>query len=238
MKKKRICLLLIILSIFLFKIDVNAAGTCTKDEKQILQVETQNISITYELVHETDERSDLEYYYKITIDGYSNNLLIKEGNAIYDHSYINANGELIINKAYRMGEKVVFNIIGNTNNKCSGEAIATKVVNLPYYNKYSERDECKGLSEYDICKSNVNSSNITEEIFLKKIAEANATEKEKNKKEPEKEETLVVKVINFYKDNLIITLPITIIILVLLVLIVYKKNKKDKSKIKIDLDKM
>lgn len=239
MYKRKICLLLIVVFLFLFKVDVNAAGTCTTEEQKILKIEAENIVFAYELVHDTDERTDIEYYYNITINNLGKNLIVEQGNAVYDKSYENANGEINISKSYMIGETVSFKILGGPNTKCQNEKIMTELITLPYYNKYSTREECKEYSEYDICKTNINTTNVSEKKFLEEIEKVKKIEEEKNKTSPQKkEETIFQKIINFYKENITFLLPITIGVIVLIGIIIRIIINKNKKKIKIDLSKI
>lgn len=241
MKKKRICLLLIILSIFLFKIDVNAAGTCTKDEKQILQIEANNVLVDYELSRpeNSDYISAKSYFYTVKIENLTENLYLKIGANTYDKTKANVNGSLILKDIFVGGGINAKVIIYSKTANCSNILLRTVTLKLPYYNTYSEREECIGLSSYGICTKNSNTEDIDEETFLEKIDEAKKMEAEKNKpKEPvEEENNMLEDIFEYLKENYKTIIIASVIIVILIVGITKLIKKKNKNKIKIDFEK-
>ena len=129
--------------------------------------------------------------------------------------------------------------LSSSSTACPNEVLTTKSINIPYYNAYSTRDECKGLEEFNICMTNSNTEGITEEQFLEQIKQAKqkqAEEKNKGtKKEEKKEKTQLEKVISFYMDNKLITIPVTILIIGIIVVLIIRSVKNRKKKIKVDI---
>ena len=241
MKKKRICLLFIILIIFLVKIDVNAAGTCTKDEKQILQIEANNIIVDCELSRPENDNyiSSKAYFYTVKIENLTDNLYLKIGANTYDKTKADSEGSLILKDIFVGGGINAKIVIYSKTANCSNVLLRTVTLKLPYYNTYSEREECNGLSSYGICAKNSNTDDIDEETFLKQIDDAKKMEAEKNKpEEPVKEKNNIFEsILEYTKENYKTILIVIAIIVILVVAIVRLIKVRNRNKIKIDLEK-
>lgn len=238
MKKKGFKFVLLIVLIVLLNLKVEAA-TCDSTTKKDLKKEAQHISVTTELKKPdgTPGEDRTLYYYDLHLLNVSANMTYEVGDWLYQHTDA-VDGELYISNAYIMGGyKVAIKIYASSQTACSGELLKTIYVNLPRYNLYSDREECKGLSDYFICKTNSNTEGIEEEEFLNKIKDAKKKKAEKTKQDPveEEKEKYFENAINFFKEKKNIIIPILVIVSVLIIIIIIIKTNKNKNKIKIDL---
>ncbi|MBQ7104798.1 MAG: hypothetical protein IJN90_02975 [Bacilli bacterium] len=235
MKKKRICLLLIILSIFLFKIDVNAAGTCTKDEKQSLEKIAYEIDVNYEVVSiENIHSDDFNYAYNLVINNFSEDFYLLVGNYEKRLDY-NVNVNTYENVFIGGGYNGKIKVYSSSNTSCPDTLIRSFEIWVPYYNKYSERAECEEYKEYDICKVATDTTGISEEEFIKKIDKIKESQVTV---EPivEEEKKWYEDIYDFYTEHKVLILSSVVIIIILIATITIVVKKKQKNKIKVDLE--
>ena len=238
MNRKVFTLIVVLIFILLFKVNVQAE--CTSDELQSLKIEANNLQFEYELVeNEVVSSNSAKYYYKVKISNMTKNLAISTTNFYYTYNNVDKNGSLLIEEEYVPGSTREFYIEASSSTKCSREDLGKKNINIPYYNEYSKRDECKGLEKYDICKQNIDTTNITEEQFLKYIEDAKKDIQNKQE-ESEKEEEKILEqeennsFINFYnKNKKIIFISIIVLVFVIISIFIINIIIKNKKKIKI-----
>lgn len=234
MNKKNIILILVVTIIFLYKIDVYAK-TCTTSEEKTLIKEALQIDVSYELsLWDNPYEADDSYHYNIRVLNLGPNLYVEINNVPYDYRYVK-NGELFIENAYTNGGySVTIEVYGNS--KCKDKLLRSIKLKLPYYNAYSEREECANYTSYNICKRNANTSEITEEEFLKQIEKIKEKAKNQNTslQEEEKEKNIFQKIITFYLENKKATIPVTIFVILVIIAIPIIIIRKNKKKIKID----
>ncbi len=237
MKKKNIFILIVLLAILMINTKVSAA-TCSNSEKQALVVEAQNVVVNTELRKVTPGEgiSEKSYFYSLIISNTSDKLYYEIGINRYDSKDADKNGDIILKDFFSGGgTQAKVSIYGNSNSACNNVLIRTVALKLPYFNYYSEREECKGLENYPICKKESNTADVTEEQFLQHIADAKAKEEEKNRHEETKEESTFEKMMSYVKENLVIVVGISIVIIVIVIVIIVLVLKKRKNKVKIDL---
>lgn len=236
MNKKIFILIVVFITILLFKTNVQAE--CTNDELRALRIEANNLQFQYELVENEESNSNsAKYYYKIKVSNMTKDLAISTTNFYYTYNNVDRNGYLLFEDQYIPGSSMELYIEASSSTKCNREDLGKKIINIPYYNEYSKRDECKGLEEYNICKQDANVANITEEQFLKYIEDA---KKDAQTKEEEKEKEQILEkkesnsFINFYnKNKKIIFISVAVIIFVIILVSIVIIRIKSKKKIKI-----
>ena len=228
---------ILILFIFLnIKVD---AATCDGTTKKNLKKEAKQVVLSLDLNKPTSEggADDSVYSYNLLIQNASMNLSYKVGDWFYNYNEA-VDNELYIKNAYMMGGyKVTVKIYGSASSGCGDSVLRVISLYVPYYNQYSDRKECDEYREYNICKINTNTENISEEVFLKKIEEIKTKENEKEiEEEPQKKEKDFDRAIDFILKNKSIIIPIVIIIVVFIIIIIIIKFKENKNKIKIKID--
>lgn len=238
MRKKIMFILLLIFSAFVFNVKVDAA-TCKNLND--LKTEANLIEVNYELVKEDrSPEGDYDpslYYHDLYISNISDNFEVRIGNNTYSSSEAK-NGVLTI-RMISGGYKLRVQIYGTQKSGCNGEKIRSIPVKLPFYNRYSEAEECVGhTNEYPICAVNADTSKYVNEEFKVEVAKQ-AKEYKENKEEKKKKEkataTKKKSVIDMYIDNAGITVPITILIIAGIAGVIFKLVSDDKKKAKIDL---
>lgn len=214
MRYKKI--LFIIICCFVYTSSVSA-DLCDKEHIKELKELANQVEINYEYIDYTEEiknNTEGEYplnSYLVSVNLISSELYIKYNN--YDYYYTNDNNgliEFVVNSG-----KVNLTINSDT---CAGYKLRNVSLNLPKFNTYSYRSECKELSEYelDICDPWYQGT-INDNYFY------NIVNKYLNV--PEKKETFIDKVIKFYNDyQLIIVGSVLLLILAIIGIISYRKR--------------
>lgn len=209
-------ILFIIVCYFAYTSNVSA-DLCDKEHIKQLKELANQVEVNYEYLDYTEEiknNPEGEYplnSYLVSVNLISNELYIKYNN--YDYYYTNDNNgliEFVVNSG-----KVNLTIHSDT---CAGHKLKNVSLNLPKYNTYSYRSECKELSEYelDVCDPWYQGT-INDNYFY------NVVNEYLNK--PEEKETFIDVIINIYsKYQLIIIGSILLIILSIIGIISYRKR--------------
>lgn len=216
MKIKKILLLLICL----FTLNVKA-DTCSTSDLNHLKELAKNVSFKYEYEIINGNEGDLDYeeqqiFYKITAINLQDDLLVK----------VKSDEELIFKKDnptltnFLNGENVTIQIYAYTTNNCSGTLLLTKKVELPFYNIYSQKEECLTYKDFKFCQE-FGRFNIDDDKFYQELEEY----KNQNSILP-----------NDIKNNskliIILIIVVLLVITVLIVIInkiVKKRKKEDKD---------
>ena len=208
---------LLLIVLLLLSFNVKAKNNCENDEYQRLKDLAKKVEFDYDykLVNGEAEFSinavNLNSELKVLIieDYYNDKYKEFKDNASHKATLTN----------FKSGEKVTVTIKGFVPNFCSGKTVATKLIKLPYYNKYYSEEKCKGYEEFKYCKRLID-KNIKEEEFNRLLEEY---KKEKDKKE----DTPVVPQNDNRELYLIIGIAsVSLIIITLVVMIIVKRRKK------------
>ena len=216
---KKIYKLFLIFSFFFFSLNVSALTECSNNDMNNLAELAKNISFKYEKevldikLSENDEGTFKEVYYKITALNLNDNLKVKVKS---DDELVFTNENSTIDNFFN-GERVVIQIYANTSNLCSGKLITSKVIELPFYNLFSEREECNTYPDFKYCKEYGDFS-LDEETFLEELEEY----KKDNQTDDDKEDKVKVKKYGIY--------AILIILVIIVLIVLIKKKKKIKVK--------
>lgn len=236
MKKKVFTLIVVLITVLLFKANVQAE--CTNEELQALKIEANNLQFQYELKKNVDKfyTSKEEYFvYEIKVYNMTKNLFIYGSNInVFEYSDVNSNGFVSIG-SYAPGSDLDFDIRSSNETKCFNTSLVNKKVSLPYYNEYSERKECENFKKYAICKADTNTSNITEEQFLNEIDKIKDKEKSDQQNNQNENQTNSEQKEKKNNNKTITVVIISVIcltfILIVIMFFIYKKRKKEKVKI-------
>ncbi len=233
MNKKLLLPLLFIFFCFFIVENVDA-DTCTTKELNTLKQLAYNINFSYEL-HDDTYNEDHKYYFDVYATNLSNDFYIRISNGLYFDYSDTDNGNLLIPQLAE-GRTYSFEIYTSNNTKCEGTKLMTKKVELPYYNDYSQRAECKGIENFDLCQPYYGGYIESEEFFLEQVEKYKQTLKTNDNKEDNSTGSFITNLINFYVDNLAIAIPMTVILLLLIIILIVKlilNRRKSKVKIKI-----
>lgn len=221
MKFRLLCLLFtLLLPINTFALYEITDSRCTTDMK--ISLREKAINVTYKL----NKIVNKKVTYEIQL------LNIDEDMYIVD-SFTNNKYTIKNNKIENItpGLTVNLDIYASNNNYCEGYKMTTKIVNIPYYNKYSSNELCKGYETYILCKETSN-INIDEKEFNTRMKSyINSLKQEDNTKKEELEKKEVQNngfdFITFLTEyNLYISLFLVIILTILIVIIINDMNKK------------
>lgn len=202
-----------LVTLFLFLININNVHAITycddTDFKRIKEI-ASNITINHELL-----RNDLnELYYKVTINGLTDELYVKEDlnnvTISKDEPYID------LNEPGNLKFKVIYTT-------CASTVVRKITYKVPRYNKFAYREECNGISkdELKVCDEWYDGV-LTENQFLLEIEKYN---KKNNdiKKDDVKENVVLTFLKNYY---LYILIPLSVIIIVVIYIVIRNKRYK------------
>ena len=210
---KKIIILFTIFYIFLFVTNVNAA-TCSYSELKELKKLAQKVEIGYEpSIPEKGENA------RFTLKVYNLDSRFKITNPMGD--YIDGNdsfkSEGIFVSNSEAGSTIKFVVYASSKSACSDERLTSFSVELPVYNKYFNREECKENETNKVCRKWYDASNLSE----KKFKELTTVKKEKT-------ESLFSKIVKILISSpvAIIAIVAYILIVILAVVIVNKRKVK------------
>lgn len=228
---KNICLKIIVVLFCFFAVNVVYAEECTTKELNSLKQMATNIKLSYEL--EDDTYNDFhKYNFLISTINFNEKFYFVDMDG-HTYRYVaNLENEGIRNLR-TVDEGITYKIDVYASNKtnCVGTKIVTKKIEIPYYNDYSQREECIGIEEFSLCQKHYSGYIESEEYFLEKVNEYknrnnNPTVVEKN--------NFFGMIIRFISNNLIFVIPIAIILVGIIVIVVIKVIKsKKRTKVRI-----
>lgn len=212
--KKLCCIILLLL--LLFPVNTNAVydvidSRCTKEIKTTLREDAKDFA--YRLSKsKNDEVTYTMYLYNLSDDIY----IKTKDKKIKDTKIENL----------KPGSTFIIDFYANKNTYCSGYKITSKIINVPYYNKYSNNELCEGYENFSLCREDAN-INLSEEEFEKEINKyINSLKKEDKIDFEEKEsEFYLVDFINEYIYFILIVVFLIISISISVVIIIKRKNR-------------
>lgn len=235
--KKKYFLLISILFVVFFNINVNAAtDTCTTEIKKEYQTIADQVEVKIKFRQPTQQElrdyDSLYYSYDLTINNISTDIYLVIGTDVitYDRT---KNGTFTSESYYKTGGYTSqIEIYAASNTKCKGTLLNTIKQYVPFYNPYSDRDECKGhTEEYPICKRDLDVYDISETRFKELLKEGEAKAKEKAKEETEdKKDNAIINVLKYCG------IVVVVIAIIALCVIVIDNRNKAKKRAKIDLE--
>ena len=226
--KKRNCILLIFLfMLIIVPKNVNAVGICSAKSINKLRSEALKVKPSYNTV----ENSEGVTKYTITINNLSTNLVIKYNGVNY--SGTPDNNSITIDGLFEPQQTYSFEIYSGDLGTCGQAYLSTKKLTLPYYNKYSETDECVEYEEAPICQKHYEGEIKNYNDFLTQL------DKYVKSLGPEKEafkdnRNIFQKIIDWCKDNIEITIGIISVIALITLIIIIIKIHKYRKRVKLN----
>lgn len=221
MKKIRKVLFIIIV-LLINNVSVNAT-MCDDDWIDKLKENASKVSITYEMdndyVNANGEKE--KGIYKIIVTGLEEYTSIRSKELKINEEYTDDNQGNIIIKNIESGIKRV-SIYSNTCNTL----LLTKTLNIPVFNKYSQREECNGITDLDVCMEDYKYQ-LNESIFQKKIKEYKEA-KEQEENEIKKESKISIffnNFVEFLKNYYLYIIGIIVLVVSVTIYIVVKKKR-------------
>ena len=217
---KRLLLLVIVLMFFPCMVSARSKTSCDYTLLSNLKKLSSNIDITY-----TYRIVDDNVYFDITIANIQNDIYFVDNKNDKTYNYVDTDNGVITIRNYYSG-KVKYTFYSN-NNECLNEKLSVRYVNLPYYNKYYNYEECIGKN-ISVCNK-WNSSYIDDYTFEKNIKNYNNQPNVSNDEEINKNLNIIDKIIIIFSSYYYIVLPIIIILVVgILYLIKYIRNRRNR----------
>lgn len=231
--KRVLRLSVIIIMMALITMKVDAIELCSKKEKSKLRTKAYSVTLGYTF-HNEDELFEKgeQPYFEILISNIPEGIEVKAGGytLVHDKTRITYSiKELAIN-----GLTFEAKVYSAKNNTCGGELFATKKINLPKYNPYSRRDECIEYEEFEMCNMWYKGTIENEGEFNKALNEYIESLKPKEEEVQKENKNIFEKIIDFYLNNKIVTVPLTVIAVLGIGYVVVIKIIKRKKRVKID----
>lgn len=203
---------LFVLALFMINsISVNA-GICDKENIDYYKEFFNNIDIIYEPNEEAGNG-----IYKVTIAGLLEDTSVRSKELDIERKFSIDDYGVVILENVKSGV-INFNFYYD---KCD-TYITTRKINIPVFNEYSLREECNGIEDLDVCKSDYEYP-LNESTFLKKIKDYNKDNS--NKVDDKNSDSVFNKVIDFLSNYyLYIVGGIVVVSLVIIYIFVKKKR--------------
>lgn len=226
--KRLIKYLIAFLLFFVVIPNVNAARqVCSKSAMSEMKTKAYQISLNYEL----KEREDGSKFFEITVAN-----IPKEIDVLYQGSYIGKNdeGKSSIDLLEEAGGTTLeFDMYVAYGYPCVQTKVSTKRLTLPKYNKYSELDLCIEYEEFPLCNKWYQGNIKSFDEFIEKLDQYRESLNKKPTEREIKEKKFFEKIIDFYTENALFTIPITILLIVAIIFLVVKTIIRRKQRIKL-----
>lgn len=230
--KKNILLNIVLILVAFFAFDNVNAETCTTKELNTLKQKAVNIKTSYELYDSTYNENHM-YYFNIFLTNFSNEFYIVDldGQEFQFMNDLEKDGIRQL-RVVREGIRYNYTVYTSNETKCPNTKIITKTIEIPYYNDYSQREECNGIEEFSLCHEYYGGLIKSDDYFKEQV--------QKYKKgliddSSSKDETNIInKIISFVSTNIMFSclmMATVAIIIIIIIKLVNRKRKKVKIKI-------
>lgn len=230
--KRRVLLKIVLLFLCFFVTTSVNAETCSNKELNSLKEKAINIKVTYDLYDSTYNENHL-YYFNVLITNFDKDFYIvdSDGQEFKYMENLEDNGVRVL-RSVKEGTKYDFTLYTSNETRCPDNKIITKSITLPYYNDYSQREECNGIEEFSLCQKYYGGVIDSEDYFKTQVEKYRKSLVDNSNKKNDK--SIVSIILAFITNNLLIVIPSIIVIIVIVILVVIKTIKKKKRvKIKI-----
>ena len=218
----------LVLLLLLVPFNVNAANICNASRHNALKAKAYKIDLSYELKFDEEHNP----YFEITVMNMTDELMLKFAGTTYKAS---ETGMFVLDDKLEGGNTYKFNFYGGYGNVCVEQFVYSKSIKLPKYNIYSEREECIEYEDFPLCNKwypkEIGSDNDfleALEIYKDSLVDNKPIDLDKD------DSTFFEKVIDFYLNHIILTLPLTIIIVGGFIYLIIKKIVNKKKRVKIN----
>ncbi len=203
MKKKLICLALFLGCFFAFPFGIHAE--CSYERQAELSRIAANVkfSYAYELVN-------AEPRFDVMISNITDDIYVEDG---YENTFIND-----VTMQYTHGQAIYF-YVRSRDNACRGELLIQQHINLPSYNLFSARDECRQNPNFSYCQLWADTSSITEKEFQSKLKKYINHQIEVQKAQTQ---TFWDKFLYFIEDSKTMLIICGVVTILLILLLVYR----------------
>lgn len=229
--QKNLCLKVIVILFCFFAVSSVDAQECSTKELNTLKQLASNIKLNYELEDDTYNESH-KYNFLISTVNFNDSfyLVDMDGHTFRYVSNLEKDG---IRGLRSVDEGITYkiNVYASNKTNCVGTKIVTKKIEIPYYNDYSQREECIGIEEFSLCQKYYSGYIESEEYFLEKV---NEYKNRNNNPTIVEKSNFFGMIIKFISNNLIFVIPVAIILVGITVIVIIKVIKsKKRTKVRI-----
>ena len=229
MKKKILFMIFVLMMIM--PLGVKAARIpCTTKNYSKLKSLTYDVKLSYELTKNEENQT----VFKINISNLKEELEVRYGNITINYDPEKPVQEITTVTGGGFKYEVDIYVTEALNRACVGEKIATKSVDVPKYNYYSERDECIDYEKFYLCNKWYKGNIENEEYFLDELDKYIKKNQEEEQDQEEKY-NIIDRIIDFYKEHPFISITITVLIAGAIIFVIARKLIRRKNRIKLDI---
>lgn len=231
--KKNILLKIVLILVAFFAFDNVYAESCSTKELNTLKQKATNIKTSYELHDATYNESHM-YYFDILLANFGNEFYIVDldGQEFQYITDLEKDGVRNL-RVVREGTRYGYTIYTSNETKCPNTKIITKTIEIPYYNDYSQREECKGIEEFSLCQEYYGGLIESDDYFKQQV------EKYKKgliKDDGQKEnDGIFGKIISLISNNILVSCLIAVIVVIISVIVIINLVNRKKKKVKIKI---
>ena len=220
------------LTLFSFNIlDVDAANICNGSKYNELTIDSLDVEYKWELKFDENHI----HYFEVTVANMKDTLLLIYDGVTYEAKENGA--PFKINSYFQGGKTYELKLYGGYGHPCVEEYVDSTYLEIPKYNTYSELEECIEYEEFYLCNKWYDGEIESKDYFLQQLELYKASlEKPEEPKPPVVEKTFIEKIVDFYMENIMLTLPITVLIVVLTVVFIVIRIKRSRERVKINLN--
>ncbi len=221
-------LLLFVFLLLIIPSTVNAE-LCTSKKYGDLKRKAYNAQISWELKFDESNTA----YFEATVFNLDKDIILIFNDANYE---ADSEGKVYIPTLLDDGQTYEFKFYGGYDSACVEEYLYTRKVDIPKFNYYSQREECIEYEEFPLCGKYYKGEIPSDEYFSKELEKyINSLKPTPEPEEEEEELGLFEKIIDFYVEHLIFTVPTTALIILAVVVIIIRKTIRKKNRVKLDL---
>ena len=229
--RKKILVMIFVLMMIMMPMGVKAARIpCTTKNFSKLKALTYDIKLSYDLVKNEENQT----VFRISISNLKEELEVRYGNITIEYDPEKTVQEITTVTGGGFKYEVDVYVAEGLNRACVGEKVATKSVDVPKYNYYSERDECIDYEKFYLCNKWYKGSIPDEQYFLDEL---DKYIKKNTEEEPPKEEkyNIIDRIIDFYKEHALLSITITVVLAGAIIFVIARKLIRRKNRIKLDI---
>ena len=227
--KKRI--LLIIFILMMMPVGVKAARIpCTTKNFSKLKALTYDVKLSYDLIKNEDNQT----VFRINIANLKEELEVRYGNITINYDPEKPVQEVTTLSGGGFKYMVDIYVTEGLERACVGEKLATKSIDVPKYNYYSERDECIDYEKFYLCNKWYKGDIPSEKYFLDELEKYIGKNIEEEPEKPEKY-NIIDRIIDFYKDYPLLAITLTVVIVGAITFVIVRNIIRRKNRIKLDI---
>ena len=234
MNKKVMIRYLFVFTVILFIFTCTKVNAeCSNIEKNNLLQLSHNVKFTYEI--NEDEKVKNKKKFNVIISNLLDGIYLFYEPYVYEYIKDSITpGVEKMDDTFNDNNTYEVKVYGNTKN-CKDVYLETKTIDIPKYNIYSEKEECKGIENFKLCNMWYEGEIQSDSYFRKEVTKYKSSlEKNEETTKTTAKDNLLSKIKKIYEKNIFISLFITLFlvasIVVFIIISVIKRKKRVKIK--------